>query len=91
MHICRVDRLPGSCVHVRREAGGRSFPADVSLDPPTGELGCPYVLMHMRGTPQTMQHKENTAYGVHAAGRRARILSTLGSLPPRLLCALTRL
>jgi dihydropteroate synthase len=27
------------------------------------ELGVPYVLMHMRGTPQTMQRSEHTSYG----------------------------
>jgi 2-amino-4-hydroxy-6-hydroxymethyldihydropteridine diphosphokinase/dihydropteroate synthase len=26
------------------------------------ELGVPYVLMHMRGTPQDMQHRRHTAY-----------------------------
>lgn len=36
---------------------------DPGMLPAVARLGVPYVLMHMRGTPQTMQSKENTTYG----------------------------
>ncbi|GAB4820142.1 hypothetical protein N2152v2_007188 [Parachlorella kessleri] len=68
-------------------AVGASIVNDVSgglLDermlPTVAELGVPYVLMHMRGTPQTMQSREHTAYTdvcaevtveLQAAGERA--------------------
>lgn len=57
---------------VAREAVNRGVQVinDVSggcLDPEmlrtVAELGVPYVMMHMRGDPTTMQSKDNTSYG----------------------------
>ena len=33
-----------------------------TLVPQVAELGVPYILMHMRGDPATMQSRENTSY-----------------------------
>lgn len=37
--------------------------ADAKMLGTVAELGVPYILMHMRGTPHTMRSAENTAYG----------------------------
>ncbi|QDZ22685.1 dihydropteroate synthase [Chloropicon primus] len=36
---------------------------DESMYDAVGKLGTPYVMMHMRGDPKTMQSEEKTAYG----------------------------
>ena len=63
-----VDTFYADVAEAAVEAGA-TMVNDVSggtLDPgmfkKVAELGVPYVLMHMRGTPMTMQSKENTAY-----------------------------
>ena len=40
------------------------------------ELGAPYVLMHMRGEPATMQARENTAYADVCAEVGAELQAT---------------
>jgi 2-amino-4-hydroxy-6-hydroxymethyldihydropteridine diphosphokinase/dihydropteroate synthase len=35
---------------------------DPDMLPTLAKLGCTYILMHMRGTPETMTSKENTTY-----------------------------
>lgn len=63
-----VDTFFADVAEAAVEAGA-TMVNDVSggtLDPgmftTVARLGVPYVLMHMRGTPQTMQNKENTRY-----------------------------
>jgi len=63
-----VDTFYSQVAEAAVEAGA-TMVNDVSggtLDPDmfnaVAKLGVPYVLMHMRGTPQTMQSKENTTY-----------------------------
>jgi 2-amino-4-hydroxy-6-hydroxymethyldihydropteridine diphosphokinase/dihydropteroate synthase len=63
-----VDTFYSQVAEAAVEAGA-TMVNDVSggtLDPgmfiTVAKLGVPYVLMHMRGTPQTMQSKENTSY-----------------------------
>jgi 2-amino-4-hydroxy-6-hydroxymethyldihydropteridine diphosphokinase/dihydropteroate synthase len=63
-----VDTFYSQVAEASVEAGA-TMVNDVSggtLDPgmfrTVAKLGVPYVLMHMRGTPQTMQSKENTSY-----------------------------
>jgi 2-amino-4-hydroxy-6-hydroxymethyldihydropteridine diphosphokinase/dihydropteroate synthase len=63
-----VDTFYSQVAEAAVEAGA-TMVNDVSggtLDPgmfrTVAKLGVPYVLMHMRGTPQTMQLKENTRY-----------------------------
>lgn len=41
-------------------SGGR---LDPNMFPTVADLGVPYILMHMRGEPSTMQNDENTTYG----------------------------
>ena len=40
------------------------------------ELGAPYVLMHMRGDPATMQRREHTAYADVCAEVGAELQAT---------------
>lgn len=35
---------------------------DSEMLPTIARLGCTYIMMHMRGTPHTMQNEENTSY-----------------------------
>lgn len=35
---------------------------DPEMLPTVARLGCTYIMMHMRGTPSTMQNEENTSY-----------------------------
>lgn len=35
---------------------------DPEMLPTIARLGCTYIMMHMRGTPHTMQNEENTSY-----------------------------
>ena len=44
---------------------------DPDMLPTVARLGCTYVMMHMRGSPETMQNEENLSYGddvVHTLG-----------------------
>lgn len=43
--------------------------------PQVAELGVPYVLMHMRGTPQDMQQRQHTAYADVVADVAAELAS----------------
>lgn len=43
------------------------------------ELGVPYVLMHMRGTPQDMQQAQHTRYGDVVADVAAELANAAGA------------
>ena len=61
MCVCRpITFLPVPWVQVNDVSGGRHDPAMLAT---VAALDVPYVLMHMRGTPQTMQSPALTAYG----------------------------